>query len=350
MAENYDVGHYCKASSPDALKPAQEYFGKCVPVILEGLSGINDKPQDWLRAVDGITGADEEPMKKRLFFVHVDEPVIAPSAVAAHEADLDAIVAEGKRRRLELPDITASESDLTPTTAGSAHVEAMSTPGDSDDDDDVPDNAAFASSFDASQLPAGASGPPDGKPLDALYNLIIGQTVLPSWRRLEALGPFSVEAPQSPEEFACRFRERFPNSRGVVPSHLTQGVVSLLGNGPEIESCGRFIHELAGKIPAALARLQDGVDAVAVLQEDSPSSGHCSWHGSSPLATLRSTTWSDVTSGTLPNWGFGCFWAIQLRRRAPWSAHLPSKLAWTSSSWPCLRPFPPLWPLWTSTG
>ena len=187
-------------------------------MILEGLSGINDKPQDWLRAVDGITGADEEPMKKRLFFVHVDEPVIAPSAVAAHEADLDAIVAEGKRRRLELPDITASESDLTPTTAGSAHVEAMSTPGDSDDDDDVPDNAAFASSFDASQLPAGASGPPDGKPLDALYNLIIGQTVLPSWRRLEALGPFSVEAPQSPEEFACRFRERFPNSRAYSAS------------------------------------------------------------------------------------------------------------------------------------
>ena len=109
MAENYDVGHYCKASSPDALKPAQGYFGKCAPVILEGLSGINDKPQDWLRAVDGITGADEEPMKKRLFFVHVDVPVIAPSAVAAHETDLDAIVAEGKRQRLELPDITASE-------------------------------------------------------------------------------------------------------------------------------------------------------------------------------------------------------------------------------------------------
>ncbi len=106
-------------------------------------------------------------MKKRLFFVHVDEPVIAPSAVAAHEADLDAIVAEGKRRRLELQDITASESDLTPTTAGSAYVEAMSTPGDSDDDDDVPDNAASASSSDASQLPAGASGPPDGKPLFA---------------------------------------------------------------------------------------------------------------------------------------------------------------------------------------
>ena len=41
LAENYDVGHYCKASSPDALKPAQEYFGKCVPVILEELSAAD---------------------------------------------------------------------------------------------------------------------------------------------------------------------------------------------------------------------------------------------------------------------------------------------------------------------
>ena len=38
-------------------------------------------------------------LKKRLFFVRIDEPVIAPSAVAAHEADLDAIVAQGKRRQ-----------------------------------------------------------------------------------------------------------------------------------------------------------------------------------------------------------------------------------------------------------
>ena len=48
-------------------------------------------------------------------------------------------------------------------------MEATSTPGDSGDDDDVPDHAASASSSDASQLPAGASGPlaPDGKPLFA---------------------------------------------------------------------------------------------------------------------------------------------------------------------------------------
>ena len=108
---------------------------------------INDKPQDWLRAVDGITGADEEPMKKRLFFVHVDEPVIAPSAVAAHEADLDAIVAQGKRRRKELQGGPASEPDLTPTTASSAYAEATSSSGEEGyDDDAAPASAASAAS------------------------------------------------------------------------------------------------------------------------------------------------------------------------------------------------------------
>ena len=143
---------------------------------------------------------------------------------------------------------------------------------------------------------------------DALYNLIIGQTVLPSWRRLEALGPFSVDAPPSPEKFAHRFRERFPKSKGVVPSHLKQGVLSLLGNGPEAESCGRFIHDLATKIPTALAKIQDGADAITVLQQlGIPNSGRCSWRGFSPLPTPRYTTWSNVTLETLPNWAFGCF-------------------------------------------
>ena len=39
---------------------------------------INDKPENFLKAVDGITGGDDEPLKNRLFFVHIDEPVIAP--------------------------------------------------------------------------------------------------------------------------------------------------------------------------------------------------------------------------------------------------------------------------------
>ena len=44
---------------------------------------INDSPQEWLRAVDGKTGADEEPLRKRLFFLKVDELVLAEDAVAA---------------------------------------------------------------------------------------------------------------------------------------------------------------------------------------------------------------------------------------------------------------------------
>ena len=53
----------------------------------------------------------------------------------------------------------------------------------------------------------------------------------------------------------------------MVPPHLKQGVLSLLGNGPEAESCGRFIHDLATKIPTALAKIQDGADAITVMQD-----------------------------------------------------------------------------------
>ena len=53
----------------------------------------------------------------------------------------------------------------------------------------------------------------------------------------------------------------------MVPPHLKQGMLSLLGNGPEIENCGRFIHELAAKIPAGLAKIQHGADAIMVLQQ-----------------------------------------------------------------------------------
>ena len=105
---------------------------------------------------------------KRLFFVHIDEPVIAPAAVAAHEDDLDAIVAQGKRRRLELQGVPDSESDFTPTTAGSAYAEATSSSGEEGyDDDAAPAGAASAASSVTSEVPAVASGPPDGKPLFA---------------------------------------------------------------------------------------------------------------------------------------------------------------------------------------
>ena len=43
-----------------------------------------------------------------------------------------------------------------------------------------------------------------------------------------------------------------------MPSHLKQGVLGLLRDGPEIETVSRFILELAGEIPAALARVRRG--------------------------------------------------------------------------------------------
>jgi len=108
----------------------------------------------------------------------------------------------------------------------------------------------------------------DGKiTANALYNIVIGQTVIPSWRKMEKLGPFNVDDPPTPEEFARRFHEAFPGQKAVVPSHLKQGVLGLLGKGPEVESAGRFIYELAAKIPNALKRLREG-KAIEMLQEE----------------------------------------------------------------------------------
>ena len=45
-------------------------------------------------------------------------------------------------------------------------------------------------------------------------------------------------------------------------------MLGLLGRGPEVESCGRFLNELAEKIPAALESIHRGDDALRVLQED----------------------------------------------------------------------------------
>jgi alkylated DNA repair dioxygenase AlkB len=102
---------------------------------------------------------------------------------------------------------------------------------------------------------------------NALYNIAIGQSVLPSWRSMEKLGPFDVKDPPSPEVFAERFRCEYPDTKAVVPSHLKQGMLGLLGKGKEVDTSGRFVHELAAKVPAALDRITRGDDALLVLQE-----------------------------------------------------------------------------------
>ena len=65
LAENSSVGRYCKASNPDALKPAQEYFGKCVPVIFGELSAADVSQQgrkmspNYLKQVFEIRGGGQ---------------------------------------------------------------------------------------------------------------------------------------------------------------------------------------------------------------------------------------------------------------------------------------------------
>ena len=82
--------------------------------------------------------------------------------------------------------------------------------------------------------------------------------MLPSWRKHEALGPFSAEKPPTPEDFRARHEQQYPRVKAVVPSHLKQGVLNLLGSGSEIDACGRFAHELAEKIPGVLDGLRRG--------------------------------------------------------------------------------------------
>ena len=105
-------------------------------------------------------------------------------------------------------------------------------------------------------------------PADVLYNVVLGQTILADWRTLRAMGPFEASSPPTAEEFARKFRSMFPGRKAVVPSHLKQGVLSLLGAGPEIEACGRFIHGVAKKIPHCLSQLQqeDGGDKIDTIQ------------------------------------------------------------------------------------
>ena len=87
---------------------------------------INDTPDVWLKAVEGIDESHEVPLKKRLLFVKVDEFALDEGAVKDHERDLDELVAHGKRRRLE----QQYGQDIESTTAsGGSSSPASSTNG-----------------------------------------------------------------------------------------------------------------------------------------------------------------------------------------------------------------------------
>ena len=168
---------YIKGNGPEALKKVQDEFDRLVTVIFEEFSAddvaqhgkrlsvnyfkhlldvpnggqvrvhnvmlhftplqpriicINDTPKDWLRAIEGVKDTDNLPLKKRILFVHVDELVISPAAVAAYEADLDQIVNAGKRRRLEYNGKRGIEHKVDETPSTTASVDGGSTGNASD--------------------------------------------------------------------------------------------------------------------------------------------------------------------------------------------------------------------------
>ena len=104
---------------------------------------------------------------------------------------------------------------------------------------------------------------------DILYNIIIGQNIIPNWRKFQKLGPFTVSDPMAVEDFGARHQEHYPNEKAMVPKQLKQGVLGLLGPGSEIESCGRFVQDLAGKMPDAAEKIQaNGASTMEVLTKD----------------------------------------------------------------------------------
>ena len=71
-----------------------------------------------------------------------------------------------------------------------------------------------------------------------------------------------------PYEFKTRHERHYPKDKAVVPKQLKQGVLNLLGKGPELETCGRFVHDLAAKTAEALRRILGRSSAMDVLVQD----------------------------------------------------------------------------------
>ena len=52
---------------------------------------INDKPEDWLRRIGDMRDTDSAALRRRVFFAHADEALLAPAAIAARDAELGAV-------------------------------------------------------------------------------------------------------------------------------------------------------------------------------------------------------------------------------------------------------------------
>ena len=122
FAISYNANKYVRTGNVDALKEVQDEFGEHVPVVLEDMSAddtsqhgrklsanylkhllnvqdggqcrirnknihfhrrqprilcINDSPQDWLKAVQGMTDEHEAPLAKHLLFVMADALLVS---------------------------------------------------------------------------------------------------------------------------------------------------------------------------------------------------------------------------------------------------------------------------------
>ena len=159
IATGHGTNKYLGTGNLDALKTVQHEFAEYVPVILEELSAddtsqhgrklsanylkellnvpdggqcrirntnviffprqpkilcVNDKPEDWLKAVKGKKDSDDVPLERRLLFVEADDFLIDPKAVEAHESALDEVMQKFKQRRRECNDL-ATESTAAST-------------------------------------------------------------------------------------------------------------------------------------------------------------------------------------------------------------------------------------------
>ena len=89
----------------------------------------------------------------------------------------------------------------------------------------------------------------EGLTADSLNNVILGQTVLPSWRKLEELG-FSAERPSSAEEFARRWEAKCPDGREISRATTSCPGLLLAPSSQQLLTPGR--SQLLGvRLPAA---------------------------------------------------------------------------------------------------
>ena len=246
IAIRYGSNRYIRASCPEALKAVQEEFERLVPIIFEDMSAgdvsqhgkklsanyfkhlfdaksggqcrvrntmlrfkplqprilcINDTPQEWLKAIEGMQDSDKLPLEKRLFCVHVDQFAISKEAVAEHEADLDAMVSDGKRRRLEYYSEQGIDisSHVSTTASGGASL-AEDTASDSGD----ASPASTVHALDDSRAIRKGFHP----------NFISGEVLDTLWRYTLTRAPYHVHLRGKPVKSRPKINYGVPNENG----------------------------------------------------------------------------------------------------------------------------------------